>query len=135
LLQKDNRNRDPGPTVYHNATFDLLPYKGQPIKVIFESSNNSSAVSYFDVDDVSLQVIEDTAPPPTIQSVSRSGNTINFSWVSAVGRSYQVQYKTDLTQVGWINLGSPITAISTVTSSSDTIGPDPRRFYRVALLP
>jgi len=74
------------------------------------------------------------APTPTIQSVTRSGNTINFSWASAVGRGYQVQYKTNLTQVGWLNLNSPITAVSTTTSSSDTIGPGPRRFYRVALL-
>jgi hypothetical protein len=74
------------------------------------------------------------APVPTIQSVGRTGNTINFSWASAVGHGYQVQYKTNLTQVGWLNLNSPITAISTTTSSSDTIGPDPRRFYRIALL-
>lgn len=137
LLQKDNRSRDPGtgPANYHNATFDLLPYAGQPIKVMFESGQNNTLVSSFFVDDISLQVIEATAPAPTIQSVDRSGNTINFSWASAVGRSYQVQYKTNLAQAGWSNLGSPITAVSTVTSSSDTIGPDPRRFYRIALLP
>ena len=137
LLQLDNRSRDPGtgPANYHNATFDLLPYAGQPIKVIFESGQNSTLVSSFFVDDVSLQVVEASAPTPTIQSVDKSGNTINFSWDSAVGRSYQVQYETNLAQVGWINLGSPITALSTVTSSSDTIGPDPRRFYRIALLP
>jgi hypothetical protein len=74
------------------------------------------------------------APTPTIQSVTGSGNTINFSWASAVAHGYQVQYKTNLTQVGWLNLNSPIIAIGPVTSSSDTIGPDPRRFYRIALL-
>jgi len=74
------------------------------------------------------------APTPTIQSVTESGNTINFSWASAVAHGYQVQYKTNLTQVGWLNLNSPIIAIGPVTSSSDTIGPDPRRFYRIALL-
>jgi len=74
------------------------------------------------------------APTPTIQSVGRAGNTINFSWASAVGHGYQVQYKTNLTQVGWLNLNSPITALGPVTSSSDSIGPDPRRFYRIALL-
>ena len=74
-------------------------------------------------------------PPPTIQSVTRSGNTINFSWASAVGRGYQVQYKTNMTQVGWLNLNSPITATGSVTSSSDTMGPGPRRFYRIGLLP
>jgi len=74
-------------------------------------------------------------PAPTIQKVARSGNNINFSWVSVVGRSYQVQYRTNLTQVGWLNLGSPIAAVSTVTSSSDSIGSGPRRFYRIGLVP
>src|SRR5262249_51158493 len=75
------------------------------------------------------------APGPTIQKFSRSGNKINFSWGSGVGHGYQVQYKTSLTQVGWLNLGSPITATNTTTSFSDTIGPDPRRLYRIAFLP
>jgi hypothetical protein len=74
------------------------------------------------------------APTPTIQSVTRTGNTINFSWASAIGHGYQIQYKTNLTQVDWLNLNSPITAIGSVTSSSDTIGPDPRRLYRITLL-
>jgi hypothetical protein len=74
------------------------------------------------------------APIPTIQNVTMSGGTINFSWASAVSHGYQVQYKTNLTQAVWLNLNSPIVAIDSVTSSSDTIGPDPRRFYRIALL-
>ncbi len=75
------------------------------------------------------------APTPTIQSVIRIGNTLNFTWVSATGKSYQLQYKTDLTQNGWLNLGSPIIAGGSTASTSDSIGPDPRRFYRIALLP
>jgi len=74
------------------------------------------------------------APTPTIQNLSSTGNTLNFSWASAVGKSYQVQYKTNLTQVNWLNLNSPIPASGPITSSSDSIGPDPRRYYRIALL-
>jgi hypothetical protein len=74
------------------------------------------------------------APTPTIQGVARIGNTINFSWASSVGHGYQVQYKTNLNQVGWLNLNSPITAVGSVTSASDTIGTDARRSYRIALL-
>jgi hypothetical protein len=91
------------------------------------------------LDVIGWDLVTGTPPPPpvipTIQKVGRSGNTINFSWASAVGRSYQVQYRTNLTQVGWLNLGSPIAAVSTTTSSSDTIGTGPRRFYRISLVP
>jgi hypothetical protein len=75
------------------------------------------------------------APIPTIQGVTRTGNTINFSWASASGKTYQLQYKTNLTQNGWLNLGSPVVAGGSTASTSDSIGPDPRRFYRIALLP
>src|SRR5262249_20265505 len=59
LLQRDNRSRDAGhgPASYHNATFDLMPYAGQPIKVQFESSQDGSLLSNFYVDDVSVQVV------------------------------------------------------------------------------
>jgi hypothetical protein len=92
-------------------------------------------LAYLDV--IGWDLVTGTPPPPTptIQNVTRSGNTINFRWVSTVGRSYQVQYRTNLTQVGWLNLNSPITAVGPTTSSSDTIGPGPRRFYRIALVP
>jgi hypothetical protein len=73
-------------------------------------------------------------PVPTIQNVTRSGNTLFFSWASAAGKSYQVQYKTNLTQTGWLNLGSPIVAGGSATSTSDSVGPDPRRFYRISLV-
>jgi hypothetical protein len=90
------------------------------------------------LDVIGWDLVAGTLPPPvipTIKSVTRSGNTINFSWASAAGRSYQVQYRTNLTQVGWLNLNSPITAVGTTTSSSDTMGPGPRRFYRISLVP
>lgn len=74
-------------------------------------------------------------PTPTIQNVTTTGGAISFSWASAPTRGYQVQYKTNLTQTDWINLGSPILAGGSITSTSDSIGPDPHRFYRILLVP
>jgi hypothetical protein len=78
LLQKDNRNRDAGvgPAFYHFVSFDLLPYEGQPIKIQFESSNNSSLVSSFDVDDVSLQVSQ--VPEPSSCLLATIGAVLIF---------------------------------------------------------
>jgi hypothetical protein len=46
-----------------------------------------------------------------------------------------LQYKTNLVQPGWISLGSPITATNNALSASDSIGPNPQRFYRLSVLP
>jgi hypothetical protein len=87
--------------------------------------------SYFGFDDVS--VILPVAP--TIQSATRTNGNLLIAWSSIPGLVYRVQYKTNLVQTNWIDLGSTITAAGTTSTLSDPIGPDPRRFYHVVLLP
>jgi subtilase family serine protease len=87
--------------------------------------------SYFALDDISVQPI----PPPLFQSVTRSGSTLNFSWSTLPGAGYQVQYKTNLSQAAWLNLGSVTHATGTTLSRTDSIGPDPARFYRISVSP
>jgi len=76
-----------------------------------------------------------TAAPPEFQSVTHAGNTIAFTWSALLGRSYQVQFTTNLTQTNWRALGLPIAATNVTATGSDTIGADRQRFYRVVLLP
>ncbi len=72
-----------------------------------------------------------TVTPPVFQNISRVGNALQFSWSAGAGQIYQLQYKTNLNQPDWINLGSPITATNTSVSTSDALGNDLQRFYRV----
>lgn len=74
-----------------------------------------------------------TLPPPIVHSVTQANGQILISWNSAPGQSYQVQYSPDLNYPYWYNLGPAITAVGSITSTSDAIGPDPQRFYRVVL--
>jgi hypothetical protein len=46
-----------------------------------------------------------------------------------------MQLKTDLRQTGWTKRGGAIAATDTIMSTSDAIGPDNQRFYRVVPLP
>ncbi|PYK00940.1 MAG: hypothetical protein DME23_05595 [Verrucomicrobia bacterium] len=72
--------------------------------------------------------------PPVFQTVNRPGNVIAFAWSAVMGQTYQLEYKTNLTQASWINLGSPVTATNGTVTRTDVIGDDPQRFYRVELL-
>jgi len=76
-----------------------------------------------------------TPSPPMIQTVTRAASTIAFTWSALLGRSYQVQFTTNLTQTNWRALALPITATNAIATAADTIGPDRQRFYRVVLLP
>lgn len=76
-----------------------------------------------------------TTPAPVFQSVTRTNGTLYLTWSSVSGRSYQLQYTTNLSHTVWNDLGSPIVASGATTSTTDSTNPDQQRFYRVALLP
>jgi len=98
----------------------------------------SAAQLYLDLTDASdhLPVVADytipiTVPAPVLQSATGTGGTVTFVWSAVVSAVYQLQYRTNLAQGDWSNLGSAITATNAVMSASDSIGPDPQRFYRL----
>jgi parallel beta-helix repeat protein len=65
----------------------------------------------------------------------QSPSTILLNWNAVGGRSYQLQYKTNLNQPSWVNLGSVTAATNFTATVSDAIGQQGQRFYRVTLLP
>jgi hypothetical protein len=74
-------------------------------------------------------------PPPVFQTAASANGQISFTWSGVAGRTYQVQYTTNLAQGTWQDLGSPIPGINGILTTSDPIGSSGQRFYRVALLP
>jgi subtilase family serine protease len=84
----------------------------------------------FSLDDVTVAAI----PAPAFAGLTKSNSTLQFAWSAVTGMVYQLQYRTNLLQTNWINLGSTITATNPVAVATNNIGPDPRRFYRVQLV-
>jgi uncharacterized repeat protein (TIGR03803 family) len=77
-----------------------------------------------------------TPDPPRFENISPSGTgEVTFSWAALTGRSYQLQFNTDLTQTNWLNFGNPVIATNSTASATESIGADRQRFYRVLLLP
>ena len=86
--------------------------------------------NYFGFDDVSVAPV----PPVTFASFSINPNAFQLAWNSLAGLTYQVQYKTNLAQAGWLNLGT-VAAVTNVTTFADTnsVGAADQRFYRLVL--
>jgi len=78
-----------------------------------------------------LTQVTETVTRPVIQSVSKSGNTITLIWSALANKTYQVQYRTNLAQTDWINLGGTTPGSSPTATASDVNPPDASRFYRV----
>jgi hypothetical protein len=86
---------------------------------------------YLGLDDISVKPISSPliklAQKPTPKSTD-----FNFTCSAIAGMVYQVQYKTNLFQTNWINLGKPLVATTNMLTISDTNAflHSPRRFYR-----
>ncbi len=78
-----------------------------------------------------LTQVTETPIRPVIQSVSQSNNTITLTWSALANKTYQVQYKTNLAQTNWINLGGTTPGASPTATALDVNPPEPSRFYRV----
>jgi hypothetical protein len=88
---------------------------------------------YLGLDDISITPV----PVPAFQAATKTSSSFNLSWGTIAGLLYQVQYKTNLFQASWINLGKPLVATNGSLTVSDTNATDslPQRFYRLMVLP
>ena len=72
---------------------------------------------------------------PVTTSLSRDGDDITIQWSSNAARQYQLQWKQALTDAEWTDLGAPVTANASTTSTTVSTGGAEQGFYRVRLLP
>jgi hypothetical protein len=69
-------------------------------------------------------------------AIAITGNDVNITIASVVGKTYQLETSTTLTAPSWSNVGSAQTAIGTSTVFTDPAGGgDPKRFYRARVVP
>jgi uncharacterized repeat protein (TIGR01451 family) len=108
------------------GSVSLIPAASNVVLRVADGMNRSAASNPFDVVDPPLL-------PPLLKNVYLGSNAFQFSWTAVPGHSYQVQYKTNLLQTNWLDLGGPISATKVNLLLSQPVGPDPQRFFRVEL--
>jgi subtilase family serine protease len=88
---------------------------------------------YFGLDDVNVTPLA----PFAFKSTLRSAGNFQLAWNTSTGLVYQVQYKTNLLQSNWSNLGNATTATTTTLTITDTnaFHLSPQRFYRLQVVP
>ena len=76
-----------------------------------------------------------TAGSPRISRLTvQAGGNVTLIFDAYVGKTYRVQFKTNLADAAWIALGADITANAASVSVPDNGGGNGLRFYRVWLL-
>jgi len=84
-------------------------------------------------DTKSFNIVVVTAP--RIESIIASDSGVTISWSAIVGKSYRVQFKSDLKEPNWTDLSGDVTATEAKAAKTDTETSGAQRSYRVALLP
>jgi streptogramin lyase len=124
-----------------NSIIGIQPFVGNSDGTNTQALFNGPAGIVVDVNgnllvaDSSNNTIREGMPIlPTIQVVSANSRAITFAWFAVPGETYQLQYKSDLFQIDWSDLGGSVTATNASMTATDFIS-DSQRFYRLQQLP
>jgi uncharacterized repeat protein (TIGR03803 family) len=72
---------------------------------------------------------------PEFIAMTLTSGIVSLTWTTEIGVKYQLQYSSEVNSANWANVGNPITATSSTLSATDSVANDPRRFYRIVVLP
>ncbi len=103
---------------------------GFPFETITNSAARDACMS-----DV-LRFFGVLAPPNLLPlQADVTNHAVTLTWSTSAGLNYRVQFKTNLTDATWQNLGSDVTATNITAMKTDAgLGSAPQRFYRVQLV-
>lgn len=73
--------------------------------------------------------------PPTGGAALVSASSVRLAFPVISNRSYQVQFKTNLSDAAWQPLGAPVFAAGNALAVEDNLTNQPQRFYRLMVLP
>jgi uncharacterized repeat protein (TIGR03803 family) len=121
----------PSPSAFAWTNFQFLVTADSASTVLQFAAENSA--NYFGFDDVSVTPI----PAAAFLNEVQTSNAFNLSWMTATGISYQLQYKTNLLQSQWVNLGATSIGTGYPATASDTnaVQLSSERFYRLVAYP
>ena len=85
---------------------------------------------------IAIRTLAFTAVPgsPVFQAVKLTQGTLDLTWSTEAGASYQLQSNSDLQSTNWTSLGGPLTAAGPTLSATDYATNGPARFYRAVRL-
>ena len=93
---------------------------------------------YLGLDDISVKPIAVIAASaaPHLLAIVQSPAAFNFTFATTPGETYQAQYKTNLMEPDWIDLGDPILSETNTLKFTDSdIANYPQKFYRLKSVP
>lgn len=134
-----NTNAASGNTIYDLSNPPVLGWTN--LQFVVTASDTNTVLQFgaqndpadFGLDDISVRAI----PALGFSATKGLNGGLELSWLAGGGLNYQVQFRTNLLQGVWSNLGAPMTGsggMKTITDASLTNGVT-QRFYRLGITP
>jgi hypothetical protein len=120
-------------TLNSNGSFTYTPTSGFSGTDSFVYQANDGATN-LGTARVTINVVNSN-PAPVFLSISLSNLVTTLKWSAIPGRTYRLQYKTNLVDAQWTPVSPDVVAAGTVVQATNAVGTTSRRFYNVLLLP
>lgn len=107
---------------------------------LFRAGSSTTTLAFTDLGTGDLPssdgILDNVRLMPAEPELSIRASEVEISWESADTDTYQIQYRSELTDNQWRNLGEPVLGDGNHMSVHDAVEPDrPRRFYRIVVNP
>ena len=134
-----------GATIYDGVNLPFMAWTNLQFTVTASDSGSLLQFGFRDdpyylgLDDITVKPIavpHVLSAAPQLRAIVQSSSVFNFTFDTTPGATYQAQYKTNLLQPDWIDLGTPILSETNTLKFTDAdIANYPQKFYRLKLVP
>jgi hypothetical protein len=111
---------------------------GSRQQLVFGATTERTTLFFTDTSSATVSVdvaLDNVAVSPLAPEATIRVSQVEVWWGSLSDRTYQIQYRSDLTTNMWTNLGAPIQGTGSPICVYDSVSSEPRRFYRIVKLP
>jgi hypothetical protein len=110
---------------------------GGALWLVWEMASPAGKSQGLAIDDLSFSASDQSmpVPAPALTIGSGANNPLVLSWPGAPGWSYQVEYKTNLTDATWTVWGGSLMGNGGTLSLTNPPDGATQRFFRVRVLP
>jgi hypothetical protein len=111
-----------------NQTISNWP-PGAALWLVWQMTDSTGKAQGLGMDNFSFSASVPPAPVPL--DIQVSGTNLLLGWPGALGQSYQLEFKTNLSDAAWTPLGSPVPGTGGPLTITNGIGNSPQLFFRL----
>jgi hypothetical protein len=105
---------------------------GSALWLVWQMTDSTGKAQGLAIDDLRFSA---SVPLPLPLSITQSSATsLRLSWPAAIGQTYQLEYKNNLTDPAWTSLGNPVTGTGASLTATNNFGASTQRFFRLRLV-